>query len=324
VPCPCTDKAWRTSTSRSTDTPPRALSTPPTNNIFTATSSNGTAAWTDAVVNVSAQPTPKLRISVQGRYYLLGNYGDEIILDFAVVDYKANDRFGVRFGEVKTPWGLYNETQDSDPSYIWCLLPQSIYPVLSRDSYLSHYGGVVYGTLKSDPKFGKLEYRGFAGAGLYGSDDGLFLNRVEAGYSLPNDGIKGSLYGGALHWFTPLHGLMIGASALKDGTWSAQETDPNGDTGTYTLKANTQPNYFARFEKHKFMAATEYSRNWGNALDQYPGTPTVGTRSDQREWYAMATYKLTSGLTAGIYDSQFVDHRAPLSLLRNSLLNSDR
>src|ERR1700691_2189104 len=133
------------------------------NNILTTHSSDGSPAWTDAVLNIGAQPTPKLRVAVQGRYFLLGNYGNAITLDWAAADYKADDRFGVRFGKVKTPTGLFNEIQDIDPSYIWALLPESVYPIDNRESYLTHYGGVVYGTIALSHKFGKLEYRAFGG-----------------------------------------------------------------------------------------------------------------------------------------------------------------
>jgi len=42
------------------------------NNIFYADSSDGSPAWTEAVVNLTAQPAPKLRVGVQARYFLLG------------------------------------------------------------------------------------------------------------------------------------------------------------------------------------------------------------------------------------------------------------
>jgi hypothetical protein len=113
------------------------------NNILTTHSSDGSPAWTEAVLNIGARPIPKLRIAVQGRFFVLGNFGNSITLDWAAADYKADDRFGVRFGKVKTPSGLFNDIQDIDPSYIWSLLPQSIYPISSRNSILAHYGGVV-------------------------------------------------------------------------------------------------------------------------------------------------------------------------------------
>jgi hypothetical protein len=287
------------------------------NNIFTTESSNGSPAWTEAVVNVSSQPTSKLRIGFQGRYFLLGNYGDAITLDWASADYKASDKFGVRFGKVKTPWGLFNEIQDIDPAYMWVLLPESIYPIDSRSSYLTHYGGVIYGTIAGGQRFGKLEYRAFGGEGDYSAKDGYFVAQAEAGFNLPN-GIHGPLYGGALHWKTPLNGLMIGASALKTNSWTAVYTG-NGGTipGTETLAANTQPNYFAKYEKNKILIAAEYERNWANSLVEFPGAALSSSRQDDRGWYAMATYKITPKFSAGGYVSQNADHQAPISTSRH-------
>ena len=189
------------------------------NNIFTASSSNGSPAWTEAVLNVGAQPIPKLRVSVQARYFLLGNYGNAITLDFASADYKVNDKFGVRFGKVKTPSGLFNDVQDIDPAYMWSLLPQSIYPITSRNSQLAHYGGVAYGTFNLGTNLGKLEYRGWGGERSYPSDDGVLLSSREIGLVDPN-GISGPIYGGALHWKTPLAGLIVGASDIKQPEWN--------------------------------------------------------------------------------------------------------
>lgn len=45
------------------------------NNWNTIATSDGSASWTEAVVNLSAQPEPRLRVGVQARYLLLGNYG---------------------------------------------------------------------------------------------------------------------------------------------------------------------------------------------------------------------------------------------------------
>jgi hypothetical protein len=76
------------------------------NSIFYSNSSSGSPAWTEAVFNMTAQPNPELRVGVQARYQLLGGSGNAISLDWAEADYKARDEFGVRFGKVKTPWGL--------------------------------------------------------------------------------------------------------------------------------------------------------------------------------------------------------------------------
>ncbi len=291
------------------------------NNIFTTSSSNGSPAWTEAVVNIGAQPESKLRIGVQGRYFLLGNYGNAITLDWAAADYKFNDRLGVRFGKVKIPSGLFNETQDIDPSYMWSLLPQSIYPITSRNSALALYGGVVYGTLKLGPNVGKLEYRGWSGDISVGPGDGLFVKNAETGTTLP-DGLSGMANGTALHWITPVPGLMAGASFVRLNTWSDPLSVGYGKyLGTETINPANEPNYFAKYEKNKLMVATEYQRYTGSALVTLPALGPYGiTKSviDNRGWYGMASYKITDKLTAGAYDSQFFGHKVALGPARYS------
>jgi hypothetical protein len=208
------------------------------NNILYANSSDGSPAWTEAVLNVSAVPIPKLRVAVQTRYFLLGSSGNRIVLDWAAGDYKFNDRIGVRFGKVKTPWGLFNETQDIDPSYMWSLLPQCVYDITTRAADLSHNGGVVYGTIKLGPDLGKFEYRGWGGEQLIPSDDGSFddLNDANTG---PLDDFSYVTYGAALHWITPISGLMLGAS---DG--HANRSSLALQNGSESVAAWNRVNYY--------------------------------------------------------------------------------
>jgi hypothetical protein len=291
------------------------------NNFFTTNSSDGSPSWTEAVVNLSSQPTPKLRIAVQARYFLLGNYGNAITLDFASADYKVDEWFGVRFGKVKTPSGLFNEIQDVDPSYLWSLLPQSIYPITSRNSQLAHYGGVLYGTLKMG-QLGKLEYRGWGGERSYPSDDGVLLPSREQGLTFPN-GISGPISGGALHWETPLSGLMIGASDVKQFNSSNipfADIIPGYGTlsGAESNSANNTPSVFVHFEKNRVMFAAEASRAPSKGLLTIPDVFSAAYHTDARMWFAMASYKLTDRLTVGAYDSQHVDHQAVLGPPRYS------
>ncbi|MFZ1006376.1 MAG: hypothetical protein WAN65_06050, partial [Candidatus Sulfotelmatobacter sp.] len=182
------------------------------NNFFTMTTSNGSPEWTEAVINVGATPVPKLRIGVQVRYQLFGRYANGITLDWAQADYKQSDHFGVRFGKVKVPSGLLNETQDIDPSYMFALLPQSVYPLPSRNGQLATFGGVAYGSLNEFSKTaGQLQYRFWSGETVIPSNDGYWTTFNESGITLPN-GLSYLGTGGALHWKTPFPGLMIGAS----------------------------------------------------------------------------------------------------------------
>ena len=66
------------------------------------------------------------------------------------------------------------------------------------------------------------------------------------------------------------------------------------------------------------MVAAEYLRQPTKGTLTIPEVLTVGYRNDTRTWYGMASYKLTDKLTAGVYDSQYVDHQAALGPVRYS------
>jgi len=280
------------------------------NNILTTRSSDGSPAWTEAVINVTSQPTSKLRIGVQGRYFLLGNMGNTITLDWAAADYKFSDKFGVRFGKVKTPLGLFNEIQDIGPGYIWTLLPQSVYPIQSRNTLLSHYGGVVYGSVNLGNRGGKLEYRAWSGERVLPNSDGYLLSQTENGITLPN-GLSGFTSGAALHWRTPLTGLMVGASNYKNNAWSAVLSAMGGQLkGTEAINPFNSQNLFFIYEKNKFMIAAEHSRLPVTLSVNFNGLPANPQRIDYRAWYAMASYKVTDKFSMGIYDSQFINRQS--------------
>jgi hypothetical protein len=291
------------------------------NNILTTNSSDGSPSWTEAVVNVGAVPIPKLRVAVQTRYFLLGNFGNKITLDYAMADYKANDRFGVRFGKVKTPSGLFNEIQDIDPSYLWSLLPQSVYPIGSRNATLSHYGGVVYGALKFERILGKLEYRGWGGIWSVGPDDGYALPYRELGINVTN-GVTVVTSGAALRWRTAVPGLMLGASVKRSNRSSSPLAAAIPGAGTFngSLSANAFDNqqFFATYEKPKVTLAGEFSRLPLNGVFLVPAFFSEPLKADTRAWYAMASYKLTSTLTAGAYESQSINRQAMLGPARYS------
>ena len=83
---------------------------------------------------------------------------------------------------------------------------------------------------------------------------------------------------------------MVGASALKDIQLERRihRLTVVPLRATETLFANTQPNFFAIYEKNKIMVATEYTRSWGNQLVQFPATPAAYSRNDDCGWYVMA------------------------------------
>jgi hypothetical protein len=283
------------------------------NNIFSAQSSDGSPAWTEAVVNVTAQPTPKLRVGVQARYFLLGNYGNAITLDWASGDYKFNEKFGVRFGKVKTPEGLFNLIQDVDPSYIWSLLPQGIYPIATRTSILTLNGGVVYGKLRLS-EAGSLDYYAWDGERVVAGSDPLLSSFTSAGILFPS-GMSGNIYGATLRWHTPIHGLMLGASETENH--QAGATTLGSFTGWGSAKAFQIPFYFGHYEHNRVSFDYEYMRLPLSYTFVYKNGPTIGPiQLDFRTWYGMGTYKVSDKLTAGAYFSSCFNRQEALGTAR--------
>jgi len=280
------------------------------NNWNTTASTDGSPAWTEAVVNVTAQPTPKLRVGVQGRYFLLGNYGNAISLDWASGDYKFNEKLGVRFGKVKTPEGLFNMNQDIDPSYIWSLLPQGIYPAATRTSILAHNGAVVYGTIRLPAKVGSVDYRAWDGERIIASNDPLLYAFTSKGILFPS-GMSGNIYGGTLQWHTPIKGLMVGASETSNNQTGA--TTLAALTGSGGAKAFQIPFFFGQYEHGRLTINYEHMRLPPSYTFVYTPGPTIGPISlDFRSWYGMGTYKISNKLTAGAYFSSCFNLKDPL------------
>ena len=85
------------------------------NNYLTMQSSAGSLQWTDGAVSVSDSLNDNLRVGIQLHMYQLGQLGgSNIQVDWASGDYRVNDHLGFRAGKVKTPLGLFNDSQDVD------------------------------------------------------------------------------------------------------------------------------------------------------------------------------------------------------------------
>ncbi len=67
------------------------------------------------------------------------------------------------------------------------------------------------------------------------------------------------------------------------------------------------------------MVAGEWNRLPVSGAVVLAPLPTTPVHVDQRAWYAMASYKVTDKFTAGVYNSQSVDHSAKLGPARDSL-----
>jgi hypothetical protein len=146
----------------------------------------------------------------------------------------------------------------------------------------------------------------WGGEQIIPTTDGQFDDLNDSGNG-PLRPMQYATVGGALHWRTPLKGLMVGTS---DGKAYQATAYLNGGTEWFAPWNNLS--YFAEYQKNKMMLAGEWNRQASPAMLNLLGQPVSSASSDPRAWYLMASYKLAEKLTAGAYDSQFVDHDQPL------------
>jgi hypothetical protein len=281
------------------------------NNYLTMESSDGSVRWTDGAVSASDSLTDKFRVGIQLHMYQLGQLGGaHVQIDWASGDYRFNDHFGIRAGKVKTPIGLFNDSQEVDAIFLWILLPQSAYPIDNRSFFLSHVGGEFYGSVSlGGRRAGRLQYRGYAGYSSFDLHGGYVKTLADQGliFTTPPGG---KIYGGDLRWEPPLRGLTVGFSGLGadlDGT------APAGSLHVPTFFVNAE---YAQYQKGKFYFAGEYRREPTNSTVTF-GPAAFSDRSDQRIWFAMGSYRLLKKFQVGSYYSHYINKGLDTNLPAN-------
>jgi len=262
------------------------------NNYLSMQSSSGSLQWTDGAVSVTDSLTDNLRVGIQLHMYQLGQLGGpNIQVDWASGDYRVNDYLGFRAGKVKTPLGLFNDSQDVDAVFLWILLPQSAYPIDNKSFFLAHLGGEVYGDLPLGSRAGKLRYRGYAGYNMLDLNGGYIQGLADEGLAFTT-APGGKTYGGDLRWQAPLTGLTVGASAL------VQALDGTAPGGSVHVPPDPVCAEYAEFHRGKFYFAGEYRRQETNASVTF-GSAIFSAAVDYRIWYAMGSYRLANKLHVG-------------------------
>jgi len=256
-------------------------------------------------INFTTQLTDRLRAGVQLFAHdlgPLGNYAPQV--DWYYLDYRFFDWLGLRVGRTKLPWGLYNEANDVDAGRVPILLPQSIYPVTSREILFAQTGAELYGDVRIGAA-GSLEYRAYGGT--------IYVNTADAspqlrGFEVPYD------FGGRLMWSPPVQGLRLGASlqaarfdldyeptADEAAAYQAAGLLPAGYAGNVSIALPVQLWVASvEYQAQDLLLAAELAREYAN----YKTTllaPEVRTTIEG--FYVMGSYQVRPWFTPGLYYS---------------------
>ncbi len=288
-----------------------------TDNDYLGHSERGSVEFLEAALNVSTEVTERLRVGAQLFTRDLGPIGNYTMnLDWAFIDYKWRDWLGLRAGRIKMPFGLYNEFVDIDSARTPILLPQSVYPITSRDFQLAQTGFALYGA--HNLPAGGFDYQLFGGALFVAEstflDTGAQLELVEVDTRY--------VAGGQLFWRTPVTGLRIGASALHTNLALHLRTDqlttaalimaglvPMDFDGSfeYGVRDVTFAVGSIEYALDDWLFSAEYSR-WLSEV--YSTIPMVipSLEQDEERFYGMVSRRFTPWLELGTYYSiHFLD-----------------
>lgn len=270
------------------------------NNYLTMNSSSGSLQWTDGAISATDTVTDKLTVGIQLHMYQLGQFGgDNVDVDWAQGDYKLKDYFGVRAGKIKTVLGLFNDSQDVEPVFVWSLLPQCVYPIDNRGFMLSQLGGAAYGDFILGRRLGSVRYIAEVGQLTLDQDQGYAEQLAEMGLIFSRYP-RSTTYGGDLRWATPLKGLTVGASGVVD------DIRGGAANGSVEVPGFLTRAFYAEFEKRRWFFAWEYWRI-PHSMTVSLGPVTIPWTVDQRSWYIMASHHLNDKVEVGTYYSHYLN-----------------
>jgi hypothetical protein len=263
------------------------------NNYLAHDTRHGSFQFSEIGINFTKDLGDKLRMGLQLFAQDLGPTGNyNAKLDWFYLDYRWKDWLGVRAGRVKIPFGLYNEVNDIDAARVPILLPQSVYPLQTRNFLLAQTGVELYGYARLHSA-GALDYR------LYGGTIFIDLTTPPGSpYQLTDLNVP-YVAGGRLLWETPLEGLRFGGSlqALRlDTTFLA--SGKSVSVGIPVVLGVGS----AEYSVHDLVLTAEYSR-WYAKYNSRDSTVYPSSSLDSERGYVMATYRATHWLQTGVYYS---------------------
>jgi hypothetical protein len=278
-----------------------------TQNNYLAASERGSFEFSEVGLNFTKSLGDRLRLGAQLFTRDLGPIGNyRPTFDWFYLDYRVTDALGIRAGRTKLPFGLYNETSDVDAARVPILLPQSMYPLQSREFLLAQTGVELYGYQTLGPA-GALDYRVYGGTVFF--DIGEFTAEFPE-FEVPY------IFGTRVMWLPPLNGLQLGASvqALRlEGEYVPPPALVDQARASGVLPADFSgkvdfalPALLAvgsiEYAPSDLTLAAEYSR-WRVPLESSVPALIPESRTVSERFYVMASYRVTSWFTPGLYYS---------------------
>jgi hypothetical protein len=258
---------------------------------------DGSFELSEAGINFTSQPGDALRIGIQLFAQNFAASADfDVMVDWFYLDYRWQDWLGLRAGRLKIPYGLHNEVQDIDAARVPILLPQSVYPLQTRQILFAQTGAELYGFARLGA-LGALDYRLFGGTIFL---DAKSLTPVGAPFSIALE--VPYVVGGRVLWETPLAGLRVGGTlqAVRlDSTAVIPAIAPIAIVSKTLLWVGS-----VEYAIADVVLTAEYSR-WDaeQSSDNAMLSPPIEELSERM--YAMASYRLVPWLQLGAYYALF-------------------
>jgi hypothetical protein len=277
-----------------------------TDNNYLRMDTSGGSFFTEAGLNVSLKVTNKLRVGAQVYDRYIGELGKgRVYMDWAFADYRLKDWIGFRGGKIKTPIGLYNDTQDQEFLHTWALLPQSVYPADLRSATIAHVGGDVYGNINI-ARGGSLSYAAFTGSIPHDSRGGYVFGIQAQGGKVTDVG--GRMAGADLRWSTPMAGLMVGTSLVYNHRTFNATLGPSPVPFSFATTIDRVMAFDGEYTMGRFHADAEYrgQTRRGEITAEIPGRPVVRKpESEEPAWFVSGAVRLSKRAEVGSYYSHY-------------------
>jgi hypothetical protein len=279
-------------------------------NNYPVETKEGTIDFREMGVNASTTFGQHLRVGAQLFAQKIGKYGDnEVVLDWAVLDYNVRQEFGVRVGRVKFPRSLQSEVLDADVLRPFIFLPQSLYDARLRDFQASFDGGMAYGTINAGKSsfdykvyYGDIPMKTDSGVADFFNDSALFA-LPQGTTSLKLDSVDGA----TIAWNTPIPSLRFAAyySALNHLKASGPFIAIPSLTTSLELSKAEYIAASAEYSWHGWNLVGEYLRERYKATLALPAfiAPPTQSKSGTVNYYVSVARHVTDKLELGTYFS---------------------